>query len=57
VSTGSRCPTGKSSCFPGGRLLRLAPGAARRGERGAEPAPGRRAARRGFGRAGSRLPA
>ena len=33
-----------------GRLLRLGPGAARRGERGAEPAPGGRAAPRASGR-------
>ena len=38
-----------SSIFPGGRLLRLGAGAARRGERGAEPAPGRRAAPRAAG--------
>ena len=39
-----------------GRLLRLGPGAARRGERGAEPAPGRRAAPRASGGEGNRRP-
>ena len=37
-----------------GRLLRLGPGAARRGERGADPAPGRRAAPRASGGEGNR---